>query len=75
VWWNVDGAAGKTISIGRGATVIGSIMSTQGIRVNAVTTPPIGSLLTLGTIVFSGGTSATVQAKTFPNSYAGVIGE
>jgi hypothetical protein len=75
VWWNVDGGAGKHIYISSGAAVIGTIMSTIEIAVNAVTTPPLGSLLTLGTIVFSGSSSATIQAKTFPNSYAGVIGE
>jgi hypothetical protein len=73
VWWNVDGAAGKTIYISSGAAVIGTIMSTIEIAVNAVTTPPLGSLLTLGRIVFSGSSSATIQAKTFPNSYAGVV--
>jgi hypothetical protein len=75
VWWNVDGTAAKFIVIESGAAVIGTIMSTIEIWVNAATTPPLGSLLTLDTIEFNVQSSATIQAKTFPNSYAGVIGE
>ncbi len=69
VWWNVDGVT----RISSGAVVIGNIMSNEDIEIS--NTVPSSSLLTLGSVGFSVTNSATVQAKTFPNSYAGVIGE
>jgi hypothetical protein len=75
VWWNVAGGADKSISIGTGATVKGHVMSTVNVNVLIDSEATVGSLLTLGSVTFNQGSSVTSQARTYPNSYAGVIGE
>jgi hypothetical protein len=72
VWWNVDGS-GKYMTIYSDSAVIGTIMS--NVDISVFSTVPSSSLLTLGSVEFRTSNSITVQAKTFPNSYVGVIGE
>jgi hypothetical protein len=71
VWWNVN----NTANVANGAAVIGHIMSADPIDTQNGGTMFTGSLLTLNSVTFNGGSSVTSQARTYPNSYAGVIGE
>ncbi len=75
VWWNVEGGTDKSISISTGAVVKGHIMSTVNVNVLIDSEASVGSLLTLGSATFNQGSTVTSQARTYPNSYAGVIGE
>jgi hypothetical protein len=71
VWWNLE----SHMHLASEAVVIGNIMSTSAIETPSNSTMSIGALLSLDSVTFSQGSNVTGQAWTYPNSYAGKIGE
>jgi hypothetical protein len=74
VWWNVGGLS-SGISIESGAVVIGHIMSVVKINVLSGNVASVGALLSLASVTMNQQSSIFCQARTYPNSYVGVIGE